>query len=179
MKKKYPIKILKSDGMASLMGLMMLGSIILCINLAFNADEPGQGGPFGIALGIFCSILGIIGLIIYIKWISSNDKIGLTINETGFQDHSNMLGNKLGFVEWGAVKEIRANRQNPYYHLTKIMYDPDSFIRRFESSFSKRLLKLGERIYGRPFAVGSLLLKCSFEDLEKWMQEGLSQSHKK
>ncbi len=124
-------------------------------------------GILGILLFGICSIYLIIKLF--------DNKPGLIINEKGIIDNTN--SNSLGLILWSDIVMISPIKVASTRLLLVKLKKPEKYIERV-NQINKLILRKNIKTYGTPITLTSVILKCSFEELERLILESFNQSKK-
>jgi hypothetical protein len=89
----------------------------------------------------------------------------LIIDKNGIIDSSSV--GSVGLIEWGDIKGIRKTNVMSTQFLLIDVYDNDKYIKNAKNNFVSILLKTNTKTYGTPISISNKALKCSFEELDK------------
>ena len=151
--------------------LAILGCVIFVVAgfwiLLYIADHQTRFDP------LLLKIVGIIAVIVFggfgifsIKKLFDN-KVGLTIDNTGITDNSS--GVSVGLIEWRDIKNIRTEQVMSTKFLLVEVLQPEKYLERGNSLQSK-LMKGNLKMYGTPVAIASTTLQCNFAELESTLK---------
>jgi hypothetical protein len=126
---------------------------------------------FGIAGIIFFGTTGVYGL----KKMFDK-KFGLTIDENGITDNSNM--SSIGLIKWKDITEIKIKqvRSTPCFLI--FTNDNDKYLEK-ASRFKRRLMNGNMKMYGTPLSITANTLNYNFDELEKLLNEKFKEQQNK
>ena len=98
-----------------------------------------------------------------------DNKVGLTIDQNGITDNSNVTS--VGLIEWADIIDIRTVQVASTKILMLATDKPDKYIERAKNGISKRAMKANHKMYGSPLSIISNSLKINYDDLERMIRE--------
>ncbi|MES2592219.1 MAG: STM3941 family protein [Bacteroidota bacterium] len=140
------------------------------------ADQQTRFNPIlvkgiGVASILLFGLTGIYG----VKKMFDNT-IGLTIDENGIFDNTNT--SSVGLIKWTDITEIKTEQAASTKFLLIYTVNPDFYLNKVKG-FRRKLMEGNNRMYGTPLSITANTLKCSFNDLEKMINDGLNEQKKK
>ena len=123
---------------------------------------------------LFIKTFGILGILffgttfVYGAIRLFDNKPGLTINDNGIIDNSNM--SSIGLIEWIDIKEIKTKDYNSTSFLLLFLYDNDKYLNK-ASGFKRKLMKGNLKKYKTPISIISNTLDCKFDELATEIKE--------
>lgn len=162
------IKIKKSNSKIIL--LTILGMIFGVLSF-YMFKNPNKFISFIFRNELFIKVFGLISFVFMIlcivlivkKYYKSS--FGLIIDKNGIIDSSSV--GSVGLIEWGDIKGIRKTNVMSTQFLLIDVYDNDKYIKNAKNNFVSILLKTNTKTYGTPISISNKALKCSFEELDK------------
>ncbi len=125
----------------------------------------------GIASVLFFGATGIYGIK---KLFDAN--IGLTIDENGITDNTNATS--IGLISWGDILEICTVQIASTKFLLIYTTNPDKYLDKVKG-FKRKLMQGNNKMYGTPLSITSTTLKYNFNELEKLINNRLSEQREK
>ncbi len=130
---------------------------------------------------LFIKIFGILGVLFFgttfgygiIKLF--DNKPGLSIDEIGITDNSNM--SSVGLIEWSDIKEIKIQEYQSTSFLLVFLRDNQKYLEQ-TNGFKRRLLKSNFKKYKTPISIISNTLDCNFDELAKELIDKLNEKKK-
>lgn len=106
-----------------------------------------------------------------------NSEMGLVINEQGVIDRSGPNG--VGLIQWKDMTDIKIFQIKSTKILVLLVSNPEFYIEHAPGTISRKLMQMNWKLSGSPINLASAGLKCSFSELETWIQEGWERYHNK
>lgn len=155
--------------------LLVSGSILFVIAGLFFflvlADEQTRFNPILIkGVGILSVLFfGATGISTTRKLF--DNKIGLILDENGITDNSS--GVSVGQIKWSDITEIKMGQVSSTKFLLIYVANLEYYLQQV-SGFKRKMMQANSNMYGTPLSMTSNGLKCSFEELEELLREGLN-----
>ncbi len=116
-------------------------------------------------------LFGIITMFLFIKLFDS--KPGLVINKKGILDNTST--NPSGFIKWSDIISVVVKKSGYIQFILIKVKNPNEYIER-SGRINRIALKQNTREHGTPLVLTSTSLKCSFEELKKYISENLPEN---
>lgn len=163
------IVITLNSGRKNIILLISVIFFLIGLWLFFYADELVNYWVISNPLIIkFCGLLcqGVFGFTILLSPKYLFRKIGLVIDDSGFENSSS-VGGESGKVSWDEVSNIC----NGGTVILIYLIDPKRFISSKRSFFNKQSLKMNYRNYGTPIAINMFVLNSYVDTLERQLKQ--------
>ena len=98
--------------------------------------------------------------------------IGLIIDNDGIRDNSGILS--VGLIKWNDITEIKTATYGSSRFLLIFVKEPNQFLENVKG-FKRKMMQGNMNTYGTPVSISPNALKCNFNELEKILQERLSE----
>ena len=161
--------------------LGILGSlvfVVLGIYFLINSASFFEGETVWWKSPIFLKIIGLISILffgstgIYGFKKLSDPNMGVKIDQNGITDHSN--ASSIGFISWSDIVKIRIQEVVSTKFILVEVANPEDYIQKASSKFQAKLMRSNFKLYKTPISITANTLACSFDELEKAIEEGYS-----
>jgi len=151
-------------------GFVAIGTLFIISPDTFLTTRMSSEGlirTIGIISVLFFGATSIIG----VKKLFGNS-VGLTIDENGITDNTN--GSSIGLIKWSDITQIKTEQVASTKFLLIFIGNPDFYLDKV-TGFKRKLLEGNKRMYGTPLSITSNTLKYNFADLEKIINDKLTE----
>lgn len=126
---------------------------------------------FGVAAILFFGTTGFYGII---KMFDK--KFGLTIDDDGIIDNSNM--SSIGLIKWEDITKIEIEQVRSTPFLLIFIKNKDKYIEK-ANILNRKLMKGNMKKYGTPLSITSNTLNYNFDELERLINEKYNEQKNK
>lgn len=155
-------------------------SLIFVVLSYFMMTTINEG--YSVAYSIFIKIFCVLGILFFgttglygIRKMFDN-KFGLTIDDNGITDNSNM--SSIGLISWTDITEIKTRQEKSTSFLLIFINDNDKYLEK-ANVLKRRLMKGNMNMYGTPLSIISNTLNYNFDALERLVKEKFNEQHNK
>lgn len=155
--------------------LLVGGSVLFVVASLFLifvlADQQTKLNP------MLIKVIGVVGMLFFgatgitaAKKLFDN-KMGMIIDENGITDNSS--GVSIGLIKWADITSIKTEQVSSTKFLLIKVSNPDFYLSQAKG-LKRKMMEANNKMYGTPVSMTSNGLKCTFDELEKLLQEHLN-----
>lgn len=162
--------------------LLMVASVVFFVLGLFMILSPEQFSTFDDDDGYMVILVGILSLLLggagayYSYKMFSEQKVGITIDQSGITDYSN--SSSVGFIPWADITDIQSKEDKVTQYLLIMVKNPEAYLDK-ASTTQRMILKEKLKLYATPISIITTVLKCNFEELEKAVLEQFNEYQNK
>ena len=159
---KIEIPISKRKSILMLLGALLFVAIGIWFVMSPSLFSGKYHPVFILALGVLIVLLSGLSVFVSVRLLLQK-KGGLTIDDTGMI--CDFGKNPIGFIPWEDIIDIEDFYVSGQGIIKIIVSNPQKYIDRHKSDFSRRMAAMNHNMYGSPIQISTNILKYDFAEL--------------